>query len=105
LFNTGPDWVVADRILITNFTSPVAVISKGNSRVRYFWAYRRIQDGSSVGAAIAFPGLASGEYHARLWDPWTGRRLPDTSAITHGGVVQISLPPFAKDIAGVIVSK
>jgi len=103
LFNTGQDWFVAHRLLVTRYAPPVAVLAKGDSRHAVFWAYARDRSATMrAKATLALPGLAPGRYSVRLWDPWLGRELAPTQSVTRAGHVEVVLPPLARDLAGVV---
>ncbi len=101
LDNTGADWFIVQRFVVTHYAPPVAILAKGSRHQVLFWAYNRDRTGASpASATVRLPGLAPGAYTVRLWDPWTGRPLPPLSAAVQGGLLTVPLPPVSRDIAG-----
>ncbi len=104
LFNTGTDWFVLNRIVVTHYAPPVAALARGTSASAVFWAYTRPGGPSEArGAQIAFPTLVPGAYTVRLWDIAAGRPLPVTHVNASHAGLQVLLPVFQGDIAGVAV--
>ncbi len=105
LFNTGTDWVVVPKIVISRYAPPVAVLAKGNTKRVVFWAYNRDRSGSTPAeATLRLDTLGQGTYTAHLWDCWTGRALPDVPAVRQGNAWEIALPAalLTRDVAGVV---
>lgn len=103
LFNTGPDWFVVHRLTVTRYAPPVAALAKGDAHHAVFWAYARDRSGTTPAkATLVLPGLAPGRYTVRLWDPWLGREIAPVQAVTRAGHVEVALPSFARDLAGVV---
>jgi len=103
LSNTGTDWFVVTHFTITQYAPPVAVLAKGRRNRVVFWAYNRDRTGASpIGATLLLDGLAPGSYTARLWDTWNNRALPSVPVIRREGQMEVTLPAFARDVAGVV---
>ncbi|MBV9848630.1 MAG: DUF5060 domain-containing protein [Armatimonadetes bacterium] len=102
LSNTGADWFVARRLTITDYAPSLAVLAKGNSQSAFFWAYNRDRGGTRpTSGTISVPGLAPGRYAVHLWNTEIGQPLkaPARARVVNGRLT-VTLPPFAKDIAG-----
>lgn len=106
VFNEGQDWFVAKNIAVTDYAPPVAALARGGGQSAVFWVYARDRAAFvSGGAGLTLPGLASGTYSVRLWDPWAGRALPPVQAVSRNGQVMVTLPAFRRDLAGVVTKK
>lgn len=106
LFNTGPDWFVAQQITVTNYAPGVAVLARGNAHAAAFWAYRRDEKATTpLNATLAFPGFAPSNYTVRLWDPASGKPLPAIVARAGKSGLKVHIGAIAKDIAGVITRR
>ena len=102
LANTGQDWFVVQNLSVTNYAPPVAVLARGGKNAAVFWAYTQARTAASSGpTALSLTGLDPGHYTVRLWDTWAGKELPSVNAAAKGGQLQITLPPFSRDIAGI----
>ena len=102
LGNSGPDWFVANQILVTNYAPSVAVLAKGNAQVVFFWAYVRDRSTAPRSATLSLTGLAPGRYQVRLWDTWKGQALPSVYILHQPGALTVTLPTMARDMAGVV---
>lgn len=101
LSNTGQDWFVVQRLTVTHYAPPIAVLAKGNSHRLFFWAYNRDRSGASPAkATLLLTGLTPGRYTVRLWDTWQGREFEPVKAMAQAGHMEIALPDFTRDIAG-----
>ncbi|MGI4789794.1 MAG: DUF5060 domain-containing protein [Janthinobacterium lividum] len=102
--NTGVDWFTVKQFTITHYAPPLGALAKGNSHSALFWVYNRDRSGSSpASATLLLPGLTPGTYTVHLWDTWAGHALPPIKAAAHGGIVTVTLPAVARDIAGSIL--
>ena len=103
LFNTGPDWFVVHRLIVTGYAPPVAALAKGDAHHALFWAYARDRSSTAgAKATLILSGLAPGRYTVRLWDPWLGREIAPVNAVTRAGAVEVALPNMTRDLAGVV---
>ncbi len=106
LDNTGPDWFIVQRFVVTHYAPPVAVLAKGSSHAALFWAYNRDRTGASpASATLRLPGLAPGAYTVHLWDTWAGRSLTPVSASVQNGTLTVPLPSITRDVAGSVTPK
>lgn len=106
LDNTGPDWFVVSRFVVTRYAPPVAVLAQGSSHAAWFWAYNRDRTGAApTPATLHLPGLAPGAYTVHLWDTWANAPLPPVSAAVHQGILTVVLPAVSRDIAGSVSPK
>ena len=105
LSNIGPDWFVVRRLTVTHYAPPVAALAKGDTRGLFFWAYQRDRSGASpVSATLRLAGLTPGKYRVRLWDTWQGREIAPIRAAMRTGYIEVTLPPFSRDIAGMVMT-
>ncbi len=103
VFNTGPDWFVAHRLVVTHYAPPVAALAKGDARHALFWAYARDRSGTPpTTATLVLSGLSPGLYTVRLWDSWQGREIAPVSAVTRADGVEVALPDMTRDLAGMV---
>jgi len=106
LDNTGTDWFIVQRFVVTHYAPPVAVLAKGSRRTAQFWAYNRDRTGASpASATLRLPGLAPGAYTVHLWDTWTGQSLAPVSATVQNDALTVPLPPVTRDIAGSVTPR
>jgi hypothetical protein len=106
LDNTGADWFVVQRFVVTHYAPPIAVLAKGSRHTALFWAYNRDRTGASpADATLRLPGLAPGAYTVHLWDTWTGRALAPVSATVQNGSLTVPLPTITRDIAGSVTPR
>ncbi|MEO7715714.1 MAG: DUF5060 domain-containing protein [Capsulimonas sp.] len=104
VFNTGPDWFVAKRIVAVGYAPPVAVMAKANAHSVLFWAYDRDRmNRSPRTATLRLGALKPGRYQVRLWDTAAGKSGGGFTVIAaKDGVLKVPLRPFVGDIAGVV---
>ena len=106
VFNTGRDWFVLSRIVVTQYAPPVAALARGTNHSAVFWAYVRPNGPALVrGGSVTFPTLLPGAYQVRLWDVASGRPLPAGRVRATASGLRVSLPAFHRDIAGVAVRR
>lgn len=104
VFNTGADWFVLSRVVVTHYVPPVAALARGTNHSAVFWAYARPGAPDTVaGAQIAFPKLLPGAYRVQLWDIANGKPLSASRVTATAAGLRIPLPVFTRDIAGVAV--
>ncbi len=104
VFNTGQDWFVLNKVVVTHYAPPVAALARGTNSSAVFWAYARPGGSQTVQEAqIVFPTLTPGVYTVRLWDIATGSPLPASVVKASTSGLRISLPAFSRDIAGTAV--
>lgn len=103
LFNTGADWFTVQKIVVTNYVPALAVLARGDKNLVQFWAYNRSRDSRTpVSGTVTFD-VVTGRYAMQLWDCWNGKPLGPPRLILPGEPV--TLPPFARDIAGTLTRR
>lgn len=104
VFNTGPDWFVLNRIVVTHYAPPIMALARGTNKSAVFWTEARSGGAAKVqGARLLFPALLPGAYTVRLWDIARARALPPVRVKAAKMGLAVSLPAFSQDIAGVVV--
>lgn len=113
--NTGPDWCMVSYRLTNAFVRrgpDVRVMAASCGPKRLVWVQNRHHTWYEVAvddppkpepAGLAkLPVQRNGQYAVRWMDPYSGRTVSTTTALARGGLLPLSIPPVATDVAAVI---
>lgn len=106
--NTGPDWVVVERIRLAPYAPALGLLGRTGKDYAVLWAYRRPgHESDKVGEVtgkVTLAGLQSGSYKVAWWDPQVGKPLSEEMAEVSGSEpLVLETPPVAKDLAVYVV--
>ena len=101
LGNTGGDWIIIERVDLSNFAPPVGVMGRRGSDGAEFWAYSRNGDQTAFPAdtKITLKGLPNGKYLASFWDCQADKALPSRTVTSANDSMTVPLPSAVSDIA------
>jgi len=106
--NTGPDWVVVERIQLAPYAPALGLMGRSGRDYAALWVYRRPSQESDkaheVMGKLTLAGLQSGSYKVAWWDPGTGKPFPEeTVEVSESEPLVLKTPPVAKELAVYVV--
>jgi hypothetical protein len=107
LENVGPDWAVVERITLTPYGPAFGGLAKGTTDRAACFLYRGGDTPTETAkGTVTLPGLRSGKYRVLWWDTWAGKtRSEAVATVTAGKPLRLTVPPFARDLAGYVERK
>jgi len=115
--NADGDWFSLRSIRIPAYRSSrypdVAALGLHAGRTAVLWLHHRqcnwrtVLDGREpetlADLRVSLPGLPAGRYRVEWWDTYTGEVLRTDSATAARGALPLQPPPFARDVAAVVM--